>query len=225
MFKAKPSIRQKITFGYYAFVAMVIGLSVITLAQMEFIETRMIFGAAVHEFLDTVLEVRRFEKNYLLYERRSDYEENARYVAQANDLLVMKSKRFDTIASPSVSGPSRSSFTSTGVDGSALRIVARSPPPSARPSGAQERDRLQDTERRDNITTAALDIEMSERKGLIGANTEHPEDRHRVDRGACRSGGPRGRILSRIVLRPCSTSRHHGRDRRRKVRQHQDRVP
>jgi signal transduction histidine kinase len=204
MFTAKPSIRQKITFGYYAFVAMVIGLSVITVAQMEFIETRMIFGAAVHEFLDTVLEVRRFEKNYLLYERRSDYEENARYVAQANDLLVMKSKRFDTIASPDRIRAVQKlldqyrelmdrHFAFVG------KITFNFGP------SIQERKNMLDFRIRsigDNITTAALDIEMSERKGLISANTDTQRIVILSIAVLAVLAVIAGRVLSRIVLQP-----------------------
>jgi len=204
MFTSKPSIRQKINFGYYAFVAMVIGLSIITVAQMEFIETRMIFGAAVHEFLDTVLEVRRFEKNYLLYERRSDYEENARYVAQANDLLVMKSKRFDTIASPDrIRAIQKLLDQYRDLMDRHFAFVGKitfSFGPSI-----QERKNMIDFRIRslgDNITAAALDIEMSERKGLISANTDTQRIVILSIAVLAVLAVIAGRVLSRIVLQP-----------------------
>ena len=204
MFKAKSSIRQKITFGYYAFVAMVIGLSIITLAQMEFIETRMIFGAAVHEFLDTVLEVRRFEKNYLLYERRSDYEENARYVAQANDLLVMKSKRFDTIASHDrIRAIQKLLDQYRELMDQHFAIVGKIS--SSFGPSLQERKNVIDFKIRsvgDNITAAALDIELSERKGLIGANADTQRIVIVSIAVLAVLAVLAGRVLSRIVLRP-----------------------
>jgi len=200
----KPSIRQKITFGYYAFVAMVIGLSVITLVQMDFIETRMIFGAAVHEFLDTVLEVRRFEKNYLLYERGSDYRENARYLAQANDLLVMKSKRFDAIASPDRILTIQQQLDQYRELMDQHYALAGKAAFTFGPS-VQERKNMIDFRIRslgDNITTAALDVEMSERKSLI----EHSHDTQRIVIGSIAVLAIlaiiAGRVLSRIVLRP-----------------------
>ena len=204
MSMAKPSIRQKITFGYYAFLAMVIGLSVITLAQMEFIETRMIFGAAVHEFLDTVLEMRRFEKNYLLYERQTDYQENARYVAQAQDLLVMKSKRFDTIASPDrIRAVQKLLDQYRELMDQHFAFVGKIS--FAFGPSIQERKNMIDFRIRslgDNITTAALDIEMSERKGLIGAS--HDTQRIVIVSIALLAvlAVIAGRVLSRIVLQP-----------------------
>ncbi len=204
MFKAKPSIRQKITFGYYAFIAMVIGLSVITLAQMEFIETRMIFGAAVHEFLDTVLEVRRFEKNYLLYERQADYRENARYIAQAHDLLVMKSKRFDTIASPDRIQAIQNLLDRYRELMEQHFALAGKTSFTFGPS-IQERKNMIDFRIRsvgDNITTAALDVEMNERKGLIGANNDTQRIVIVSIAVLAVLAVIAGRVLSRIVLQP-----------------------
>ncbi len=204
MFNAKPSIRQKITLGYYAFTAMVIVLSIITLAQMEFIETRMIFGAAVHEFLDTVLEVRRFEKNYLLYERQSDYQENARYIAQAHDLLVMKSKRFDTIASPDRIQAIQKLLDQYGeLMKQHFELVGKTSFTFG--SSIQERKNMIDFRIRsigDNITSAALDVEMSERKGLIGANKDTQKIVILSIAVLAVLAVIAGRVLSRIVLQP-----------------------
>jgi len=204
MFKVKPSIRQKITFGYYAFIAMVIGLSVITLAQMEFIETRMIFGAAVHEFLDTVLEVRRFEKNYLLYERQTDYRENARYIAQAHDLLVMKSKRFDTIASPDRIQAIQKLLDQYRVMMEQHFTLVGKTSFTFGPS-IQERKNMIDFRIRsigDTITTAAMDVEMSERKGLIRANNDTQRIVIMSIAVLAVLAVIAGRVLSRIVLEP-----------------------
>ena len=228
MSNAKFSIRQKITYGYYAFIAMVIGLSVIMLAQMEFMESRMIFGAAVHEFLDTVLEARRFEKNYLLYERKSDYQENARYIAQAQDLLFMKSKRFDAIASPDrIQSLQKLLDQYRGLMEQHAAHVGNSSftfGPSVR-----ERKNMIDFRIRsigDGITTAALDVEMSERRSLIG----HSHDTQRIVIGSIavlavlvvsRGQGP-------VPDRPAAAEAHrkdHGSDRRREVRRHPDRLP
>ena len=204
MVNAKLSIRQKITYGYYAFIAMVIVLSVIMLAQMEFMESRMIFGAAVHEFLDTVLEVRRFEKNYLLYERQTDYRENARYIAQAQDLLVMKSKRFDTIASPDRIESIQKLLNQYRTLMEQHFELAGKTSFTFGPT-IQERKNMVDFRIRsmgDSITTAALDIEMSERKGLILQS----HDTQGIVIGSIAVLAVlvviAGRVLSRIVLLP-----------------------
>jgi len=93
-----PSIRQKITFGYYAIVAMIIGLSVFTFFELQYLEKKIMFGEAITEFFDTTLEIRRFEKNFFLYEKQSDYDENVKYVNQAQDLIARNSTAFTSVA-------------------------------------------------------------------------------------------------------------------------------
>jgi len=93
-----PSIRQKITLGYYAIVAMLIGLSLFTLLELRYIEGKIIMGEAITEFFDTTLEIRRFEKNFFLYEQRSDYDENITYVSQAQDIIVRNKEGFIALA-------------------------------------------------------------------------------------------------------------------------------
>jgi two-component system, NtrC family, sensor kinase len=99
MFIYQPSIRQKITLGYYAIVAMIIGLTVFTFFELRFIERKIIFGEAISEFFDTTLEIRRFEKNFFLYDERSDYDENVKYVSRAQDILDRNIRGFSALAS------------------------------------------------------------------------------------------------------------------------------
>jgi signal transduction histidine kinase len=99
MFHYRPSIRQKITLGYYAIVLMIIGLSVFTYLELRFIERRVTVGEAISEFFDTTLEIRRFEKNYFLYEQASDYRENIGYVAKAAEVLEKNLTGFTAVAS------------------------------------------------------------------------------------------------------------------------------
>ena len=97
MFTYKPSIRQKIRFGYYAVVVMIVGLSIFTYMELNFLEKKIMFGEAISEFFDTTLEIRRFEKNYFLYEKRSDFDENLRYVTKAQELLATNSIAFAAV--------------------------------------------------------------------------------------------------------------------------------
>jgi two-component system, NtrC family, sensor kinase len=87
MFTFQPSIRQKITLGYYAITAMIVALSVFTLLELRYIENKIMFAETISEFFDSTLEIRRFEKNYFLYEKRPDYDENIKYVAQTLSLI------------------------------------------------------------------------------------------------------------------------------------------
>jgi len=100
MFNYKPSIRQKITFGYYAIVAMIIGLTMFTYLELRYVEKKIVFGEAISEFFDTTLEIRRFEKNFFLYEQRSDYNENITYVSKAQDIIDRNITGFTAVASP-----------------------------------------------------------------------------------------------------------------------------
>jgi two-component system, NtrC family, sensor kinase len=96
----QTSIRQKITFGYYAVVAVIIGLSIFTFIELRYVEKKIIFGNIITEFFDTTLEIRRFEKNYFLYRKESDYRENVTYVLKAAQLLENNVESFSHIAGP-----------------------------------------------------------------------------------------------------------------------------
>lgn len=94
-----PSIRQKITLGYYAILAMIIGLSLFTFLELRYLEKKIMFGEAISEFFDTSLEIRRFEKNYFLYGQQSDYDENIQYVSRARDIVNSNITGFTAVAS------------------------------------------------------------------------------------------------------------------------------
>lgn len=94
-----PSIRQKITFGYYAITALIIVLSMAAFFELRHIENTIEFGEAITEFFDTTLEIRRFEKNFFLYEKSPDYDETIRYVALAQDIIGKNRAGFTAMAS------------------------------------------------------------------------------------------------------------------------------
>ncbi len=81
------SLRQKITFGYYAIGALIVGLSLFAFIELRLIEGRVLAGERISEFFDATLEIRRFEKNYFLYRQAADAAENEAYVARAQHLL------------------------------------------------------------------------------------------------------------------------------------------
>ncbi|HTZ18568.1 MAG TPA: hypothetical protein VMB78_09040, partial [Dissulfurispiraceae bacterium] len=55
----KPSIRRKITLGYYAGVAVILALFVFIFTELILVEKQLMFGDAINEFLDMTLEMRR----------------------------------------------------------------------------------------------------------------------------------------------------------------------
>ncbi len=99
-FRYRPSIRQKIIFGYYAIVAIIIGISLFTFMELSFMDRKIISGEAIAEFFNTTLEMRRFEKNYFLYKQESDYQENLNFVNEAQQSLERNLKEFNTLAHP-----------------------------------------------------------------------------------------------------------------------------
>lgn len=100
MITYRRSIRQKVRIGYYAVVVIIIALSIFTFLELNYLEKKIMFGEAISEFFDTTLEIRRFEKNYFLYEKRSDFEENIRYVVRAAELLDHNRAGFAALAAP-----------------------------------------------------------------------------------------------------------------------------
>ena len=113
-----PSIRQKITLGYYAILAMIIGLSVFTFLELRYLEKKIMFGEAISEFFDTSLEIRRFEKNYFLYGQQSDYDENIQYVSRARDIIDSNLTGFNAVASSEQIADIQDSLTRVqGLDG------------------------------------------------------------------------------------------------------------
>jgi len=87
MFTFHSSIRQKITFGYFFGVMVIISFSLFTLVEFWYIEKKVRFGEVVTEFFDATLEMRRFEKNFFLYKKMEDFHENIRYVKKATEIL------------------------------------------------------------------------------------------------------------------------------------------
>ncbi|MBF0506801.1 MAG: HAMP domain-containing histidine kinase [Nitrospirae bacterium] len=96
----RPSIRQKITFGYYAIVPIIIALSVFSFVELRFFEKKLLFGKTIAEFFNTTLEVRRFEKNFFLYKQESDYRESISYASEAQKSLEDNMAEFNTLVSP-----------------------------------------------------------------------------------------------------------------------------
>ncbi len=93
----QSSIRRKITLGYYGTVAVVVGLSLFTFLELRFLEKKIMVGEVISEFFDTTLEIRRFEKNFILYQQDSDLAENVKYAAKAQELLEGNLGRFSAV--------------------------------------------------------------------------------------------------------------------------------
>ncbi len=87
MFIRTTSIRGKITAGYLlSFVFLLLFASVL-FVNLLVVEDRIGFYSGISRFLDTTLEMRRYEKNYLLYGKREDLDAAMQYANSAAALI------------------------------------------------------------------------------------------------------------------------------------------
>jgi two-component system, NtrC family, sensor kinase len=88
MFRRTTSIRGKITAGYaMGFVLMLVVASVLFVNLLA-VEDWFASYSSVSKFLDTTLEVRRYEKNYLLYGQKEDLDAALRYTDAATAMVA-----------------------------------------------------------------------------------------------------------------------------------------
>lgn len=104
------SLRQKTILGYSAFAILLIGLSVLYFLESRLIERQIEAGSTIAEFFDVALEIRRFEKNYLLYHQPADLQENSAYLEHARLLLDGNREAFGKLAAASRLGELRTSL-------------------------------------------------------------------------------------------------------------------
>jgi signal transduction histidine kinase len=97
MFKVPLSIRRKILIGYILFITVIAVGAAFSYFNLNVIEEQVIFSNVTSEFFDTILEVRRFEKNYFLYRKSTDYNETLYFVNKAEQLLRENKKGFNKL--------------------------------------------------------------------------------------------------------------------------------
>ncbi|MBF0185296.1 MAG: HAMP domain-containing histidine kinase [Magnetococcales bacterium] len=66
------SLQMKVVLGYYAISAIALCLSLFTLVELRLVERQVEAGSQISRLLNHVLEMRRFEKNWLLYRKIED---------------------------------------------------------------------------------------------------------------------------------------------------------
>jgi two-component system, NtrC family, sensor kinase len=96
----QPSLHQKITLSYYFIVLIIIILSAFTYSELRFLQNKLIAGEKIGEFVNAILELRRFEKNYFLYSQQLDYQENQSYISQIQMLIKNNQKQMSRLLSP-----------------------------------------------------------------------------------------------------------------------------
>ena len=94
------SLQAKIVFVYLALASLIVGLSGVALVELNRIAAKAQEGSQVAELVDATLEMRRFEKNLLLYGDASNLREHARFVATARRLLERDAAIIDALRGP-----------------------------------------------------------------------------------------------------------------------------
>jgi two-component system, NtrC family, sensor kinase len=94
---SRHSLRGKITLGYYAVAAIILVASLFFVGELRTLETRVVLGQRATDLFNTVLEVRRFERNYFLHHQVADLEENAAYIKLAQSMLTANRADFSAI--------------------------------------------------------------------------------------------------------------------------------
>jgi signal transduction histidine kinase len=161
------SLRQKVTFGYYAVGTLIVGLSLFAFVELRLIEGKILAGGRISEFFDATLEIRRFEKSFFLYRQAADRDENQRYVLQAQALLRENPGVFEAIASASrVAGLSNELARYAGL---MTEYAALGGASGARTEALELRIRQAGKE----IVTAAEEIARAERTSLQSSLDRH----------------------------------------------------
>jgi two-component system, NtrC family, sensor kinase len=96
----QPSIRHKITLGYYGIAGVIVILVLFAFIELQFLEQRILFGERIQEFFDGILEVRRYEKNYLLYRQHLDYEASLDHLSRVRFLVEAHAVDFEDLVAP-----------------------------------------------------------------------------------------------------------------------------
>ncbi|MGD2075632.1 MAG: ATP-binding protein [Gammaproteobacteria bacterium] len=89
-----PSIQRKISFGFYAFAATIAVLAMLAYSDLRYLEQHIEAGVPVRGFLNAVLELRRYEKNYFLYATRENFDTAYSFAGKAAAILEQQRPAF-----------------------------------------------------------------------------------------------------------------------------------
>ncbi len=105
-------IRKKITFWFYLVLTFMIGSSVILYTIVMAVEEKLFNIEKVDIFLKNTLEVRRMEKNFLLYRDQNSMNQWASYLETTSKQLAANENLFIDLSSPEEVGEVRKALTS-----------------------------------------------------------------------------------------------------------------
>ncbi len=91
------SLKRKIILGYVSGLVIVLVSAGFILFNLVFLEERIKFFEIVTDFVDTVLEIRRYEKNYFLFHKEEDLKKARQYIDSAITLVQNNKDSFNVI--------------------------------------------------------------------------------------------------------------------------------
>ncbi len=81
------NIRQKVVFLFLLLTIIMLTIAIISFNSLLRIESKQHFVVIADDLSNTILEIRRYEKNYLLYGSPQDLAENNRYIEKSVDII------------------------------------------------------------------------------------------------------------------------------------------
>lgn len=91
------SIQKKITFSFTAYLALVTVTVIIFYSLVHQVEKKLYLVELINNFLNLTLELRRYEKNYFLYQLQEDYEENIFFLDRLTQATDSNKKIFSSL--------------------------------------------------------------------------------------------------------------------------------
>ena len=88
------SLKFQLFVGYLIFLTFIFLISILFWRFSIQIEKEVDYGEKSSEFLENVLEMRRYEKNYFLYHNKSDFENLKNYFVKSKDLFELLKPQF-----------------------------------------------------------------------------------------------------------------------------------
>lgn len=97
MIKYQSSLQNKVRYGYYLCLVLIIVISTLNFFNLKRIERKIAFTFITTELFDATLEMRRFEKNYFLYNDKDSYAENLRFTEIAENIIQKNKKAIENL--------------------------------------------------------------------------------------------------------------------------------
>ena len=82
------SIRNKVILGFFLSIIAFVGVGIIAYRNLLTIERKIEFLVKGNDLHDTLLEARRYEKNFLLYGQRDSYEDALAYLERGKEVYL-----------------------------------------------------------------------------------------------------------------------------------------